>query len=178
MAVVGGPGSEKSTLASVLAGLMNTTHVELDRLWWRPGWLPLDLSSFRKAVAELANGDAWVIDGNYLEEVGRDVVWSRADTLVWLDPPRSIAVVRTLRRSVGRVVARTALWGTNRQGVSTLTPTSIARLIRRWPEYSVRVESLLREGVHPQLTVVRLRSDSEARRWLASIQQQPECRGH
>lgn len=169
VAVVGGPGSGKSTLAIALADLVDAAHVELDGLWWQPGWVPAELASFRKRVSELADRDAWVMDGNYLDEVGRDIVWPKADTLVWLDIPRPIAVVRTLRRAVVRVVTRRTLWGTNRQGLSTLGLVSIARLVRRWPAYSVRVEMALRDGEYPDLAVVRLRSDSEVQRWLRTV---------
>jgi len=35
-----------------------------------------------------------VVDGNYVSTGARDVVWPRADTLVWLDQPRWVTVPR------------------------------------------------------------------------------------
>lgn len=106
------------------------------------------------------------MDGNYLDEVGREIVWPRADTLLWLDVPGRVAVSRVLRRSVVRVATRALLWGTNRQGPSTLSPRSIARLIRRWPAYSLDIERVLAAQAFPHLTVVRLRSDADVEAWL------------
>lgn len=169
MAVVGGPGSGKSTTGSRVADILGTTHVEIDALWWQPGWATADLESFRKQIADLADTQAWVMDGNYLDEVGCDIVWPRADTLLWLDLPRYVAVARTLRRAIVRVATRSLLWGTNRQAPSTLSPASIARLIRRWPTYSLRIESALAEQAFAHLTVVRLRSDGEVEAWLHGL---------
>lgn len=171
VAVVGGPGSGKSTTASTVAKTLGVPHVELDALWWRPEWTPAELHSFRKTVADLASSDAWVIDGNYLDEAGCDIVWPRADTLVWLDPPRHVAVARALRRAILRVATQSLLWGTNRQGPSTLSPASIGRLVRRWPTYSLRIESALADQAFPHLTVVRLHSDADVEGWLQGLEE-------
>lgn len=166
VAVVGGPGSGKSAVARLLAERLEAPLVELDALWWQPGWVSTDLDRFRSDVRTVSSTPAWVIEGTYLDEVGRDIVWPRADTLVWLDPPRRMAIARTLRRSVGRVVHRTELWGTNRQGISTLSPASVARLIKRWPGYSKLIEEMLASDQYSHLSVHRLRSDREVAAWL------------
>jgi hypothetical protein len=46
-----------------------------------------------------------MIDGNYGSRV-QDLVWARADTVVWLDLPRRVVVTRVARRTVGRVILR------------------------------------------------------------------------
>lgn len=158
--MVGGPGSGKSTTASRVAALLAVPRVELDALWWQPGWTRRP-SRRSGPPSPISLTDAWVIDGNYLCEVGRDIVWPKTETLVWLDVPRHVAVARTLRRAVRRVTARTVLWGTNRQSAAALTPVSIARLVQRWPTYSLSIEATVRNGQSPHLGVVRLRSRSE-----------------
>ena len=46
----------------------------------------------------------WAVDGNY--SAVRDIVWGRADTLVWLDYPFPVVMRqltrRTLKRGLGR----------------------------------------------------------------------------
>ncbi|HSL58632.1 MAG TPA: AAA family ATPase [Acidimicrobiales bacterium] len=170
MAIAGGPGSGKSTLARAVASQLGAPVVELDALWWRPEWTPAEVKDFRDKVAQTAESSTWVIEGNYLAEVGCDIVWRRADTLVWLDLPRRLAVGRALRRTFVRVARREQLWATNRQPLSALSPSSVGRLVRRWPEYSRRIAAALDVDVYPHLKVVRLRSDREVADWLAAIQ--------
>jgi len=57
------------------------------------------------------SGESWVIDGDYSDV--RDIVWSRADTLVWLDLPFLTIFYRILWRTLRRVVTREKLWNNN-----------------------------------------------------------------
>lgn len=170
MAVVGGAGSGKSTVAAALATTRGQVEVELDALWWGPNWIPVDLPTFQGRVTDVVTRPTWIVEGFYVDEAMVPIIWPAADTIVWLDLPRRTSVVRALRRSVGRVLKRELLWGTNRQSVAVLTPASITRFVRRWPTYPARIDAALRST--PALTaVVRLRSDAEVRRWLREQEQ-------
>jgi adenylate kinase family enzyme len=83
IAVVGTTGSGKTTLAQQLAERLGYPHVELDALHWEPNWTEAPLDLFRARTAHALAGDTWVVDGNYSKV--RDIVWSRADTVVWLE---------------------------------------------------------------------------------------------
>jgi len=126
------------------------------------------LDVFQTRVREAVAGDAWVIDGFYVEEAGVPIVWPRADTLVWLDLPRSVCVPRAVRRSFGQIVRHVELWNGNRQRPSALTPRSIWRLWRQWPTYPATNERALSASDWSGLEIVRLRDDHEVRRFLAS----------
>ncbi len=123
--VVGSSGSGKSTLARSLATRLRTTLVELDALQHGPGWV--SRPTFGEDVDAATQRSAWVVDGNY--PVVRELLWSRADTVVWLDLARWLVEWRVVRRSFGRWVARTELWNGNRE------PSPL-----RWrhPEHPVR----------------------------------------
>lgn len=166
MVVVGGPGSGKTTTARWLAAQLGVPHVELDSLWWRPRWTPAGADAFSEALAGVVADEAWVLDGNYYDVGAVALAWPVADTLVWLDPPRWLAVLRTVRRSLGRVVEGTELWSTNRQGADVLHPRSLVRLIRQWPSYSDRVRELVEPGDFPTLRVVHVRRRREKRALL------------
>jgi adenylate kinase family enzyme len=160
VAVVGGPGSGKSTVARAL-GL---PVVELDALWWEPGWKQAPLHVFQHRVRDAVAADRWVIEGFYVDEAMVPIVWPRAEVIVWLDRPRWRSVARALRRSFWRCARRTELWNGNRQSWSVLSPRSIVRLWRRWPTYPATIETALADRPH-----VRLRSDAEVTAWLASV---------
>ena len=102
--VVGSPGSGKSTLARRLADKLGLPLIHLDFHFWRANWEPADEPSFRAKVRELVVAPEWVMDGNYSRTF--DIRMPRADTLVWLEYPRSTCFVRALSRALcnyGRV---------------------------------------------------------------------------
>jgi adenylate kinase family enzyme len=111
--VVGTSGSGKSTLASQLADILGVPHLELDAVHHQPGWEPLPTEEFRRIVAARAAADGWVIDGNYGRV--RDLVWARADTVVWLDLPKRTVMGRVVWRTLRRVALRRELWNGNRE---------------------------------------------------------------
>ena len=127
---------------SVALGL---PHVELDGLWWGPGWQPVPLPVFQARVRQAVAEPSWVVDGFYLDEAMVPLVWPVAEVVVWLDLPRRTCVRRALWRSVRRVVRRPPLWGgQNVQSVSVLSPASVWRFVRRWPAYPRSTDSLVR----------------------------------
>lgn len=167
--VVGGPGSGKSTLARRAARALSASHVELDSIWWQQGWVHVEPVEFRNAVRDvLDSAPRWVVDGNYVDEIAQSV-WPLADTLVWLDFPRRTGFRRAVLRSVRRLLRKQELWNGNRERLDVLSPQSLRRLWSRWPSYSERIRVLLDSTDIPHLTVVRLKSSEEVRRWLESL---------
>jgi len=113
ISVVGTTGSGKTTFARELAQRLGVPHVELDALHWEPNWTEAPLEVFRARVDLALRGEAWVIDGNYSKV--RDIIWSRADTVVWLDYALPIILWQLLKRTLKRVFIREELWGKNRR---------------------------------------------------------------
>jgi len=76
--------------------------IELDALMHQPAWAPKPDEEFKREVEQATAQDIWVVDGNYRQVVIEGPVWQRADTVVWMDPPRRTFMrqlfVRTLRR--------------------------------------------------------------------------------
>jgi adenylate kinase family enzyme len=113
VSVVGTSGSGKSRLARELAEILGVPHLELDAVHHQPGWAPLPTDEFRRIAAAHAAGDGWVIDGNYGRV--RDLVWARADTVVWLDLPKRTVMRQVVWRTLRRVALRRELWNGNRE---------------------------------------------------------------
>lgn len=102
IAIIGTTGSGKSTLAKSLSARLGLPHTELDDLYWLPEWRERDKDEFRQLVDEATSAPAWVIDGGYSEV--RDLVWGRADTLIWLDQ----SLPRTAMQLIHRTYLRNA----------------------------------------------------------------------
>jgi adenylate kinase family enzyme len=165
--VLGVSGAGKSTLARTLAPLVDGVHVELDAIDHGPNWTSPPVEEFRERIVAATDGPAWVTDGNYVNQTA-EVLWHRADLIVWLDLPLRVVVPRLVRRSTSRIVRRTELWNGNRErldmllGPESVVAWAIKARRRHRAEYPDRL---------PRIGVpwVRLRSPAEVRRWLAEF---------
>jgi adenylate kinase family enzyme len=163
--VVGNSGSGKTTLAAEVARRLAAPHLELDGVFHQPGWEPLPAEEFRARVAEFVAGDRWVVDGNYSAVL--DLVWQRADTVLWLDPPRLRVMRRITWRTLRRVVSRAELWNGNREPWSNLFRADPEESVIAWAWTRHRIvreryASAQADPAHAHLTFIRLRSDRDA----------------
>jgi adenylate kinase family enzyme len=102
VSVVGNSGSGKSTVAAALALRLGVPHVELDAFKHQRDWVELPTDEFAARVRLAIAADGWVVDGNY--STVRDEVWQRADTVIWVDPPRTVLMGQIITRTLGRIV--------------------------------------------------------------------------
>ena len=173
--IVGATGSGKSTLAASLAARLNLAHVELDALHWEANWTMAELATFRgRAECNVAQ-DRWVIDGNYPKV--RDLVWDRAEVLVWLDFPFPLTFGRLLCRTIWRIGARLELWNGNRENFATQFLSRNSILL--WAAQSrslfrATYPTLIASQRFTHLAVVRLRSPRETAAWLVGLSTETE----
>jgi adenylate kinase family enzyme len=100
IAIIGSTGSGKSTLARELASHLSLPHTELDNLHWLPDWQERETGDFKRLVDEATAKPTWVIDGGYSEV--RDLVWGRADAIIWLNYGFPRTAWQLLRRTFRR----------------------------------------------------------------------------
>lgn len=112
VAVIGGTGSGKSTVSRQLAQRFGVPHIELDALFWKPGWVQSTAEEFRPIVEAALDRSGWVVDGSYRSKLGT-LVFDQAELIVWLDMPLRTKLMRLFRRTLRRVRTREVLWGTN-----------------------------------------------------------------
>lgn len=170
--VVGTSASGKTTMARRLARTLHIPHVELDALHWDANWTEAPDDVMHERVAKALRGDAWSVDGNY--SVVRDLVWSRADTIVWLDYPLWVMLWRLTIRTFRRVFRGVVLWNGNRESLRTAyfskdslyvwVLTTYKRRRREYPE-------LFAMPQHAHLRVVRLNSPKAADAWLRRVKE-------
>lgn len=128
--VVGTSGAGKSTAARRIGERLGLDWIELDALFHLPGWEQRPDEEFRALVAEATAGDAWVVDGNYA--VVRDIVWSRAHVVVWLDYARRRVMSRVVCRTLRRLATRELLWEKVTEPWSNVLSLDPARSIIAW----------------------------------------------
>jgi adenylate kinase family enzyme len=162
--VVGCAGSGKTTFACRLGAALGLPVIHLDYHYWRPGWEIPDLATWRGQVEALAATPQWVMDGNYSNTY--DIRLPRADSLVWLDHPRSVCMRRILLRTARG-------FGTTRPELPAGCPerfnVAFLRYVWSFPrEHRPRIDAgIARFGSH--LRVTRLARDGEVRDFLARL---------
>lgn len=172
VSVIGVPGSGKSTMGRRLGAVLDVPYVELDASFHQPGWTPMPLDQFRAEVEDIVAGCTWVVDGNYRQV--RDLVWGRADTVVWLDPSRIRATTRVLRRTLRRVRSGEELWNGNREKWSNLFSADPERNVVLWswkqhPEYRRSYTAAMDERGPGGPRWIRLRSGDDVDSFLGAL---------
>jgi len=170
--VLGATGAGKSTFARRLAARLGGAYVELDELYWDADWTEAAPDVFRARVARATAGPRWVVAGNYGR--ARDLLWPRADTIVWLDYAFPLVLSRLTVRTVRRAVTREVLWNGNRE--------RFLEHCRLWSEKSLlhwlfktywasrrELPGLFAQPAHGHLRIARLRRPREAEAWLAGL---------
>ena len=174
ISVVGTSASGKTTFARALAARLGVPHVELDALHWEADWREAPDDVMRERVDRATRGNAWVVDGNYAAV--REIVWSRAEAVVWLDLPLRTVLWRYALRTRHRIKSREEIWpGTGnheRLSMHLLQRDGLLWWILR--TYHRRRRDYPRLlAANPQLHATRLRSAAQADAWLARVNANP-----
>jgi adenylate kinase family enzyme len=170
ISVVGTSGSGKTTFAGKLSMILRIPHVELDSLSWEAGWTPATRDVFRSRVREAVVMDCWVVDGNYTNDA-QDLVWGRADTVVWLNYSYPVTIYRIVSRTLRRLVTREECCNGNRESLrlalsrDSIIWWALRTYHRRRAEIPARLAAMEKRGA----LIIRLHSPREANRWLARL---------
>lgn len=170
--VIGTTSSGKSTLANRIAEKISADFIELDSLHWEPNWVEAPDELFREYVEKATSSQVWVVAGNY--HVVRDIIWPRAEAIIWLDYPFHIVFWRLLTRTIRRLMRREKLFSGNvENGWMHLKLWSQESLFhwlfktywRRKREYPMLFA--LPENRH--LQVIHFKRPKEAEDWLMGV---------
>lgn len=169
--IVGASGSGKSVLSEQVAQRLGIAYLDLDGLFWLPGWQQVSDAVFRQRVAVAIEPQRWVVGGNYGRV--RDLLWGRADVLVWLDYPFPLVMWRLFRRTVKRIMTQENLWDTGnretwRQQFFSRNSLFLWAIKTHW-NYRRFINSLLSQPEYARLTVFIFHKPSEATRWLNNL---------
>jgi len=168
--VIGTTGSGKSTLAERISARLGLPFVELDSLYWQPNWRPASLEEMRAGVETALSSGSWVVAGNY--HVVRDMIWPKAEALVWLDYGLPVIFRRLFVRTIRRSVLQEELWNGNRERfwwhLKFWSDESLFRwLLKTYWRRKRETPRLLAQPEHAHLKLIRLTSprQAEVRLW-------------
>lgn len=167
--MVGVTGAGKSTLARAVGRRLAVPYHEMDALYFTgPGWAAND--KLAEEVARVTSEPRWIIDSLGYPEV-RDLLWARADTVLWLDYGKRVVMPRVLRRSLWRTVTRESLFGGNRETwagwLSKEHPAWWA-----WSQHAGRrqeIEHRTRDPRFAPLDTLRFSRPDDTAAWLSSV---------
>ena len=154
--IVGSPGAGKSTLAKRLAAQTGLPLTHLDELSWDPGWVRVERAVWHARLDAAIREDAWILDGNILTTLLR--VAYRADTVIYLWPPRRLCLWRVFQRAALGQFPHGARW----QGWPT---RDLLRSLSHFPRQARWQLAQLRTV--PGLATFLLSNDAEVSAWLA-----------
>jgi adenylate kinase family enzyme len=155
--VIGCAGAGKTVFAQRLSRATGLPFVNLDQEFWQPGWVEPDKQHWVAKVEELIARPRWIMDGNYLGTLSLRL--ARADTVIFLDPPRLVCLWRAMARIVRN-------FGRTRDDMAPDCPERFDWnfLMYIWNfqrDHRPRVVESLR-GFHGTLTICKNSSDADS----------------
>lgn len=166
--IIGPSGSGKTTLAFNLAAKLDARAIDLDDLYWRPGWEIAPTDEFRAATTAATNTPRWVAAGNYTAI--RDIVWEQADTLIWLDYSLTRTFNQLTRRSIMRVWDKKPICNGNTEtlGKAFSNDGVLYWLLRSYfPKRRENLDTFAHPERYPNIkNFIRLRNPAETRALL------------
>jgi hypothetical protein len=164
IAVLGCSGSGKSTLAAALSDRLGLPYVATDQVFWTDDWRPTPPAAVSAWLAEAIAQDRWVTDGNFDDD--RDLLWGRAELIVWLDLPLSVVLGQVLRRNLAWWRRRTPVWGGQRMTLAKALG-GVRHVLRSHGLKHSSYPTWL-AACHPK-PVVRLQTTAELAKWVSGL---------
>lgn len=169
--VVGSSGSGKTTVAREVAVRRGLPNLEMDSVRHANGWDSTPEAEFQRIPAEFTSQDRWVVDGNYPGHGIPEIVWPRADTFVWTDPPKRVVMSRVIRRTLTRMITGEELWHGLREPKTNLYSLDPYKniIVWTWTRYDrikERYERVVSDGTWDHAAVHRLQTRRDVNAFL------------
>jgi adenylate kinase family enzyme len=171
IALLGPAGAGKSWLGRQLAEHLDVPVIHLDRLYWKPGWVPTpDLEWQAIQLRELQRG-SWIADG--IQE-------GMNDTTLWLDAADAIVFMdASPLTSIWRVTKRRLDSTDGPEMPADCKPAPLYRAFPRFLSFLWAYRRVVRPAVLADLArrehdqqVAILRNEEDVQRFLAGVKAQ------
>src|SRR5438552_15983300 len=130
--IFGRGAAGKSTLARHLGEIAGLPVIELDKLFWRSGLVPIPRAEWTHLQEQLVQQDSWILDGDLGPHDVVEVRLRAADTIVLLD----FALFRCTWRALRRAPERADFW----RWLLTYRRQSVPRLRKAISRYAPKSE--------------------------------------
>ena len=164
VAVIGCPGSGKTTFSNRMGAIQSRQVVHLDKVLWNPNWKMLPYDERKVIHDELISADNWLIDGMWRSHLADR--FKRATLVIFLDYKRRVSYFRALKR-------RIKYKGKQRDDIAE---GCLEKLDRDFTRYiwtfrkAVRPQILELIQANPHIAVVTLPNPKSAERFLLNLE--------
>ncbi|HUO12940.1 MAG TPA: MATE family efflux transporter, partial [Caulobacteraceae bacterium] len=162
IAILGGAGAGKSTLARRLGEALGLPVVHLDLLVFGPGWRARDIDVARGELTGAIEPGRWIVEGSY--PWASELTLPAADLVLWLDQPVWLRLFRSWRKTVRH---RNRPRADRPEGCAEGFGWNYARMVLAFGAWTPEVANTL-ESVGAG-RARRLRGDRDVRRLLAEV---------
>lgn len=101
--ILGRGAAGKSTFARTLGRITGIPVIELDKLFWQAGLVPMTRDEWVRTQRNLVSTDSWIMDGDLGPYDAPEIRLSAADTVVILDYSLARCAWNAVRRSRERL---------------------------------------------------------------------------
>lgn len=98
VAIIGCPGSGKTTFSNRLGKALCRSVFHLDKLLWEKNWKMIDYEKRVEIHKDLINQENWIIDGMWRSHLPDRM--NRASLVIFLDYKRSLCLRRAISRRI------------------------------------------------------------------------------
>jgi len=168
--IIGPAGVGKTTLAFNMAAKLDIPVTELDDLYWRPNWQAAPEDEFRAAIDHATEPERWIITGNYPDI--RDQLWSKADTLVWLDLPFSTNMWRLGKRTLHNLFNEETICNGNQENLRNIFSGNslIGWFLQTYPERKKEYAQIMNTpDSYEHLQKIRLATQPQANQFIQNL---------
>lgn len=98
VAVIGCPGSGKTTFTKSMGKILNREVIHLDKVLWDVNWQMLPYEKRQTIHDSLISADNWLIDGMWKSHLEERM--DRASLVIFLDYKRNVSFFRAVKRRI------------------------------------------------------------------------------